>query len=85
MVCLPLPEVQDPYAVVVLLEKDLIVVDLTQSKYVFDTHCPNEASCFSSATMMSVKTFSSYSHLNQKEKTEDEFSLKLRWFLLQND
>lgn len=30
-------EVQDPYAVVVLLEKDLIVVDLTQSKYVF--HC----------------------------------------------
>lgn len=29
-----LTEVQDPYAVVVLLEKDLIVVDLTQSKYV---------------------------------------------------
>lgn len=28
-------EVQEPYAVVVLLEKDLIVVDLTQSKYVF--------------------------------------------------
>lgn len=26
-------EVQEPYAVVVLLEKDLIVVDLTQSKY----------------------------------------------------
>lgn len=25
-------EVQEPYAVVVLLEKDLIVVDLTQSK-----------------------------------------------------
>lgn len=30
-----LAEVQEPYAVVVLLEKDLIVVDLTQSKYVF--------------------------------------------------
>ena len=30
-----LTEVQEPYAVVVLLEKDLIVVDLTQSKYVF--------------------------------------------------
>lgn len=29
-----LTEVQEPYAVVVLLEKDLIVVDLTQSKYV---------------------------------------------------
>lgn len=27
-------EVQEPYAVVVLLEKDLIVVDLTQSKCV---------------------------------------------------
>lgn len=27
-----LTEVQEPYAVVVLLEKDLIVVDLTQSK-----------------------------------------------------
>lgn len=27
-------EFQDPYAVVVLLEKDLIVVDLTQSKWV---------------------------------------------------
>lgn len=31
-------EVQEPYAVVVLLEKDLIVVDLTQSKYVSDIH-----------------------------------------------
>lgn len=31
--CLCVPEVQEPYAVVVLLEKDLIVVDLTQSKY----------------------------------------------------
>lgn len=29
------PEVQEPYAVVVLLEKDLIVVDLTQSRYDF--------------------------------------------------
>lgn len=35
-ICLDLyfTEVQEPYAVVVLLEKDLIVVDLTQSKYV---------------------------------------------------
>lgn len=31
-------EVQEPYAVVVLLEKDLIVVDLTQSKYVMQMH-----------------------------------------------
>lgn len=31
-------EVQEPYAVVVLLEKDLIVVDLTQSKYVTVKH-----------------------------------------------
>ncbi len=27
-----LTEVQEPYAVVVLLEKDFVVVDLTQSK-----------------------------------------------------
>lgn len=45
-------EVQEPYAVVVLLEKDLIVVDLTQSKYVSHVHtlfgdlCPITTSTF---------------------------------------
>lgn len=32
--CLLIAEVQEPYAVAVLLEKDFIMVDLTQSKYV---------------------------------------------------
>lgn len=37
-------EAQEPYAVVVLLEKDLIVVDLTQSRYASHTLAPSSSS-----------------------------------------
>lgn len=48
---LVVPEVQEPYAVVVLLEKDLIVVDLTQSKYVSHVHTPPRSPIPSSRIM----------------------------------
>lgn len=52
-------EVQEPYAVVVLLEKDFIVVDLTQSKWVHTQF----TSCTSTCNKLSQRLITSEIHM----------------------